>query len=373
MITTHHPPGPPRGIPGRNIIAFRRDPAGFLTALARTYGDVAHLAFGRQRVFLLNHPDLIRDVLVTHNRNFVKGRGIQRARRVLGAGLLTSEGAQHLRQRRLIQPGFHRDRIAAYGALMIDEAARLGAHWADGATLDMHQEMLRLTLAVVGKTLFNVDLEAEAAEIGTALNTLVGMFGSALMPFAEQLEYLPLPMVRRFGQARQRLDATIARLIAERRATGDRGDLLSMLLFAQDAGDSAGMSDTQVRDEAMTLFLAGHETTANALTWAWYLLAQSPDVEAQLHAEIDRVLQGRLPTVDDLPQLAYTRMVMAEALRLYPPAWTIGRRALADCEIGGYRVPAGAIILMSQWVMHRDPRYYPDSERFDPGRWMPEA
>lgn len=193
------------------------------------------------------------------------------------------------------------------------------------------------------------------------------------MPFAEQLEYLPLPMIRRFGQARRRLDATIARMIVERRATGDRGDLLSMLLLAQDAGDGPGMSDVQVRDEAMTLFLAGHETTANALTWAWYLLSQSPDVEARFHDEIDRVLQGRLPMVDDLPQLVYTRMLMSESLRLYPPAWTIGRRALGDYHVGGYVIPAGSIVLMSQWVMHRDPRYYPDPKRFDPCRWTPEA
>jgi cytochrome P450 len=372
MTTALYPPGPKHRIPGRNIIAFRRDPTGFLESLARTYGDVVHLKFGSQRVFLLNHPDFIRDVLVTHNRNFVKGRGVQRARRVLGDGLLTSEGALHLRQRRLIQPGFHRERIAAYGTLMIDEAVRIRAHWVDSATLDIHEQMMRLTLAVVGKTLFDADVEAEAAEIGAALNTLVGLFGSALMPFAEQLEYLPLPVTRRFGQARRRLDATIARMIAERRATGDRGDLLSMLLFAQDAGDDPSMSDAQVRDEAMTLFLAGHETTANALTWTWYLLSQSPDVEAQFHAEIDRVLQGRLPTVDDLPQLAYTRMLISESLRLYPPAWTIGRRAQADCQVGDYTVPAGSIVLMSQWVMHRDPRYYPDPERFDPYRWTPE-
>ena len=375
MTTTLHPPGPKRGIPGRNIIAFQRDPTGFLSSLARTYGDVVHLKFGPQRVFLLNHPDYIRDVLVTHNRNFVKGRGVQRARRVLGDGLLTSEGDFHLRQRRLVQPGFHRERIAGYGAIMIDEAVRMRAQWADAATFDIHQEMMRLTLAIVGKTLFSVNLEAEAEQLGAALNTLVALFGSLSAPFAEMLEQLPLPAARRFRQARARLDTTILQMIADRRASGeDKGDLLSMLLLAQDAqGDGSAMSDTHVRDEAMTLFLAGHETTANALTWAWYLLSQSPDVEARLHAELDRVLHGRAPAVADLPQLTYTRMVLAEALRLYPPAWTIGRRALGDYDVGGYAIPAGSIVLMSQWVMQRDPRYYPDPELFDPCRWTPEA
>jgi cytochrome P450 len=375
MSTALYAPGPRRSFPGQQLLALQRDPTGFLLGMAHTHGDVAHVKLGPQHVFLLNHPDFIRDVLVTNQRNFVKGRGLERAKRLLGEGLLTSEGELHQRQRRLVQPAFHRQRIAGYGNTMVGCATMARERWRDAALYDMHAEMMRLTLAIVGKTLFDADVEGEAVAVGTALDTLMELFNVFSMPLGGLLEKLPLPATRRFQQSRDRLETTIDRMIAQRRATGeDHGDLLSMLLLAQDdEGDAGRMSDIQVRDEALTLFLAGHETTANALTWTWYLLSQHPDAEAQLHAELDTALAGRLPTFEDLTRLPYTRMILAESMRLYPPAWVIGRRALNEYKVGGYRIPADSIVLTSQWVMHHDPRYYPEPFRFDPQRWTPAA
>lgn len=369
------PPGPRPVIPGANFIAIRRDPIRFLTGLAEQYGDLVYFKLGPQPVFLLNNPDYIRDVLVTHNRNFMKGEGLQRAKRLLGEGLLTSEGEFHLRQRRLAQPAFHRQRIAGYAATMVEYAARTRDEWRAGETRDIAREMMRLTLAIAGKTLFDADVESEADEIGEALTTTFDLFNRVSLPFAQWLDRLPLPATKRFQKARQRLDSTIYRIINERRAAAvDRGDLLSMLIAARDdEGDGTGMTDEQLRDEAMTIFLAGHETTANALTWTWYLLSQHPEVAARFHAEIDEALRGRLPSAEDFPRLRYTEMVLAESMRLYPPAWLIGRRALSDYQINGYRIPARSILLLSQFVTHHDARFFPDPFRFDPERWTPEA
>jgi cytochrome P450 len=326
-------------------------------------------------MFLANHPDYIREVLVTNNSNFVKGRALQRAKRLLGQGLLTSEGDLHRRQRLLVQPAFHRQRIASYGQVMVDHADRASSRWNDGDTFDMGHEMTRLTLAIVAKTLFDAEVDSEADEIGEAMTCIMQMFNLLMYPFAELIEKLPLPQVRRYERMRARLDATIYRIIDERRRSGeDRGDLLSILLLAQDEeSGQGGMSNTQVRDEALTLFLAGHETTANTLTWTWYLLSQHPEVERKLHQELDEILQGRLPAFEDVPRLAYTEMVVAESIRLYPPAWAIGRRSLVDQKIGNYAVPANAIVLLSPFVTHRDARFFPDPSRFDPERWTPEA
>ncbi len=379
-LVSVRPPGPKRQFPGKLFLEIRRDMLGFLTKLARDYGDIAYVRAGPMDVFLINHPDFIRDVLVTHHANFVKSRALEMSKILLGEGLLTSEGQFHRRQRRLIQPAFHRQRIRAYGTAMIEYAARLRARWQEristGATVDMHQEMMGLTVSIVGKTLFNTEVEDEVHAIEAAMNDIMPLFNRTTLPWGDLLNRLPLPSTRRFYQARDRLDAIIYRMIEEHRASGvDQGDLVSMLLLAQDEedeGDGARMTDRQVRDEALTIFLAGHETTANALTYTWYLLAQHPEVEAKLHAEIDAVLAGRLPTVDDLPQLKYTEMVFAESMRLYPPAWALGRRALHDYQIGPYSIPAGSVVIMSQWVMHRDERYFPDPLRFDPERWQPE-
>jgi cytochrome P450 len=373
--TPNNPPGPRRRVPALNALRMGRDPLTFLTGLRDQYGDIARVPLGPETLYLFNHPDLVRDVLVTNHRNFHKGRGLERAKMLLGEGLLTSEGDFHLRQRRLAQPAFHRQRVAAYGATMATYAAARRDRWRAGMTIDAHQEMMALTLVIVGKTLFDADVEHEAAEIGAALATTFESFQFGFfLPFGELLERLPLPATLRFRKARARLDATIYRLIEERRRTGgDRGDLLSMLLLAQDIeGDGGRMTDLQLRDEAMTIFLAGHETTANAMTWTWYLLSQHPDVEARVHAEVDAALGGRLPSADDLPLLPYTRMVLAESMRLYPPAWIVGRRALGPFDANGYTIPARSIILLSPYTMHRDARWFPDPERFDPERFTPE-
>ncbi|HYO92758.1 MAG TPA: cytochrome P450, partial [Pyrinomonadaceae bacterium] len=357
------------------LFTFRRDPLNYLQSMARQYGDIVFFKIGPQEVFFLNHPDYVKDVLVTHNQKFKKGRALQKSKRLLGEGLLTSEGDFHRRQRRLAQPAFHRQRVASYAALMTDYARQTSERWHDRETRDISEEMMRLTLAIVGKTLFDADVERDAQDVGEALTVIMDLFNMMLMPFSELLEKLPLPQHRRFQKAREQLDAIIYRLIEERRRSGeDHGDLLSMLLLAQDEEErSGGMTNEQVRDEAMTIFLAGHETTANALTWTWYLLSQNPEVEARLHDELDTVLAGRLPEFSDVAQLRYTEMVLAESMRLYPPAWAIGRLTLDDYEVGGYRLPAGSLVLLSQYVMHRDSRYFPEPERFDPLRWRPEA
>ena len=368
-------PGPKNSPSALNLIRFRREPLSFIQRLTHRYGDFATFRMGGQTMFLANHPDYIREVLVTRYSKFAKGRALQRARRLLGQGLLTSEGELHRRQRLLVQPAFHRQRIASYGQVMVEHAERASLRWKDGDTFDIGHEMTRLTLGIVAKTLFDSEVDSEAGEIGEAMTCIMHMFNLLMYPFAELIEKLPLPQVRRYERMRARLDATIYRIIDERRRSGeDRGDLLSILLLAQDEeGGPGGMSDTQVRDEAMTLFLAGHETTANTLTWTWYLLSQHPDVERMLHQELDEKLQGRLPTFEDIPHLAYTEMVVAESIRLYPPAWAIGRRSLVDQVIGNYSVPADSIVLLSPYVTHRDARFFPNPARFDPERWTSEA
>jgi cytochrome P450 len=308
----------------------------------------------------------------------MKGHVLQRAKILLGEGLLTSEGEFHLRQRRLVQPAFHRQRIAVYARDMVDRAWITGDRWRDGETVDMDHEMMALTLAIVARTLFDADVDAEANEIGGALTEALDLFQTVFIPGMQLLDRLPLPHTRRFARARGRLDATIYRLIAERRAERargeERGDLLSMMLSAQDAeGDGGSMTDEQLRDEAMTLFLAGHETTANALTWTWYLLSQHPDVEGRLHDEVDRVLGDRRATADDLPALPYTRMVLSESMRLYPPAYAIGRRALEPYQVAGVMIPRGSLVVVSPLVTQRDARWFPEPDRFDPQRWTPEA
>jgi cytochrome P450 len=366
-------PGPKPRLLDSFVYRPGRDPLVFFTSLARQYGDVVQYRMAGERIFLIGDPAIIKDVLVTSNRNFTKSRGLERTKRILGNGLLTSEGQFHLRQRRLMQPAFHRDRIAGYGRTMAEYAVRTRNAWQDGATLDVAREMNRLTLSVVGKTLFDADVESQAATVGEALTGVMESFWVLLLPFADLIERLPVPRLRRARMARARLDAIIYRMIADRRASGrDHGDLLSMLLAAQDEDDGGVMTDQQVRDEAMTIFLAGHETTANALTWTWYLLSENPDAARRLHDEIDRVLEGRLPSVEDIPRLPYVERVVTEAMRLYPPAWLIGRRAIGEYRFGPYVAPPRTILIMSPFIVQRDGRHYRDPERFDPDRWTPE-
>jgi cytochrome P450 len=257
---------------------------------------------------------------------------------------------------------------------MVEHAARRRGLWRDGQALDVHAEMMALTMAIAGKTLFDADVEGEAADIGTALASIIRLFPRFTLPFAGLIEKLPLPSNIEFARARQRLDATVYRMIDERRRDGrDHGDLLSMLMMARDEEDGGGMSDVQLRDEAMTLFLAGHETTANALSWTFYCLSQNPEAERRVAEELARVLGGRLPGFDDLASLTVCERVLAESIRLYPPAWIMGRRALRDVELGPYAIPAEGYVLASPYATQRDPRWFPDPLRFDPDRFTPEA
>ncbi len=324
------PPGP-KGLPYLgSLVGYFSDPLGFLTRISRKYGDIVYFTLGSRRMYLLNNPEQIKDVLVTHNRSFTKSRALSRAKLVLGEGLLTSEGDLHLRQRRIIQPVFHHTRIKSYGDVMAYYGSRTGEGWRNGDTLDIHREMTGLTLSVVSKTLFDADVESESDEIVGALTDIVNLFPRFLFPFSEILDSLPLMGNRKGTEAVKRLDNIIYRLIEVRRSgAGPKDDLLTMLLDATDEeGDGGGMSDTQVRDEAITLFLAGQETMANSLTWTWYLLSQNPEAEAKLHDEIDTILGGRPPSVDDLGRLPYAHGVFKEALRIYPAAWTLARRCL---------------------------------------------
>jgi cytochrome P450 len=335
---------------------------------------MVYFKVGSQHMYLLNRPDFIQEVLVNGHRAFMKSRVLQRAKTLLGEGLLTSEGDFHLRQRRLVQPAFYRDRLISYANTMSECAQTGAARWHAGDTRDMADEMMRITLAIVGRTLFSRDVESEASDIGKALTDVLGTFGTLTLPLSSFIQRLPFPKFLRARRALTFLDRTIYRMIEDRRKSGvDNGDLLSMLLLSTDEQASQGMTDRQVRDEALTLFLAGHETTATALTWTWYLLSQNPQADERMRAELKDVLGGRLPTYADLPNLRYTEMVLAESLRLYPPAWAIGRMAKMDTRIYNYEVPRSSICLVSPYVMHRHPRYFPEPERFDPLRFTPEA
>ena len=371
MRAAARPPGPggsPLGLP---FGGGRTDVANYLLDLARRYGDVVRLRLPSGGGYLLSHPDAVKDVLVTRSREVIKSRGLERAKRLLGEGLLTSESELHLRQRRLVQPAFHRDRIAEYGAVMAAYAQAAAERFQSGVRLDVSREMMRLTLAIVGKTLFDAEVESAADEVSEALTAMQHLLPASLLPFSELFDRVPLPSNVRFWRARARLDAVIYRIIAARRDAGDRGDLLSMLLAARDAeGDGRGMSDEQVRDECMTLLLAGHETTAQLLTWTWYLLSRHPQAEARLHQEIDARIGGRIPRVDDLPALEYVHATLKESMRLYPPAWLIGRRVLHPFAVGDYVMPARSIVLISPFVIQRDARWYRDPDRFDPQRWL---
>ncbi|MBC7894473.1 MAG: cytochrome P450 [Cytophagaceae bacterium] len=360
--------------PGELVLRLVRNPLEHFTRLAREHGDVVHVRMGREHIYLVSHPDLVREVLVGNQRNFKKGRALERARLLLGDGLLTSEGEHHLRHRRMIQPEFHRQHVAQYADTMVEVAARRTATWRDGAPVDMHKEMSAVALSIASQTLFGADVGHESEEIGAALEATFGTFMRTFyMPFGDLVLRLPIPSSRRFWQGAHRVQDTVNRLIAERRASGeDRPDLLSLLLRARDVeGDGGGMTDDEVRDEVLTFFLAGHETTANALTWSWVLLAAHPEVADRMAAEARAGGDGPL-TAEHLPRLPYTRMVLSESMRLYPPAWTVARRALGDFTLGTHRIPANALVVTSQWVIQRDPRWWPDPDRFDPERWRPE-
>ncbi|HEY0485198.1 MAG TPA: cytochrome P450 [Mycobacteriales bacterium] len=349
------PPGPRLGVLGSLRRIRRMQLTGFLDDLRASYPRLTYARLGDEHAYLLFEPDLARALFAELGRSTTKGRGLERAREILGQGLLTSEGALHRRQRRLVQPAFHGDRIAAYARIMREEAERTSAGWADGRRVRMADELGALTLRIVGRSLFGSDLsEADIRCVGDAVNTLFGSFARLMMPWAGLLNRLPTRRNARLLAARNDLDALVYRLIAEHREAGDTGDLLSMLLLARDeAGEP--MPDTQVRDEVLTLLLAGHETTAMALTWTFLHLGRAPEVAARLHASLDT----------DLP-----RAVVAESMRLHPPAWIIGRRTAEDVTLDGWTIPRGTLVTTSPWVLHRDDRWWGDAAAFRPERWL---
>ncbi len=366
------PPGPEPHFLIGNFPLGRPDPLAVFTGWAREFGDIFYYRAGWIHVYFLNSPELIESVLVTNQQNFRKDRVIQNSRWFLGQGLLTSEGGEWLRQRRLSQPAFHRERLALYARIINACAEEMLDSWKDGENRDVHQEMMQLTLRVVAKVLFSVDVKNESKEVAAALNLLMKHSSGARMLLPPWVRYLPLPFLIRVRRAVRQLDEVVYRIIRERRRSeNDNGDLLSMLMSARDE-DGSRMTDRQLRDEVMTFLLAGHETTALSLSWAWFLLSENPEAENKLHHELARVLDGKNPSFEDLPRLCYTEAVVKESVRLYPPAWSLARTAAEDFEIGGYLVPAGSNVVMSQWIMHRDPRFFPSPEQFDPGRWFEE-
>jgi cytochrome P450 len=409
-----YPPGPSSRLPLNLFFNFLRDPLTVLHNLSKEYGDISHFKFIGQHIYLINHPDYIKDVLVTYNNNFIKSRGLQLARRILGEGLLTSEGEIHHSQRELIRPVFQPDEVSSYANIMTDYALDTSNRWNDHhSNIDIHREFMHMTLAIVSKAFFNVSIEeSETKEIDQYVTTLIEYFNRARIPFAGIIEKLPLPNNMRFRHAKKQLDTIIYRIIDSHRRNSnsnhhnkqDRSyphkDLISLLLQGQTNGyisvnennksannkrnkkihniiinNNNTNNKQQLRDNVITILLAGHETVANALTWTFYLLSQNPKEEKMLHEEVDSVLDGddhTVPTVRDIPKLEYTERVFAESMRLYPPAWAIGRQATNDCKIGDYVIPAGSSILMSQYLMHHDPRYFPEPERFDPERWNPQ-
>src|SRR5579884_469110 len=360
----------PRGHPilGHSL-ELNRDPLGFLLRCARDYGDFVPLRSGPARAFLVSDPQAIEEVFVTQHPNFIKGPGLRRSAAVFGNGLLTSEGAFWRRQRKLVQPAFHRERIAGYAPVMVAETLRRMETWQEGDVRDIHAEMMPLMLQIAVKTLFGTEV-AEAQRVADAMEVGQENFARWMGYLAMLPDWLPTPTPPSLGRAVRQLDAVVYGLIRARRESGeDRGDLLSLLLRAQDEDDGTRMTDKQLRDEILTLLLAGHETTALALTWAFTLLAQHPEASARLIEELRTVLNGRPPTAEARPRLVYAEQVILESMRLYPPAWAVSRTALADCEIAGHSIPAGATVLMSQYVVHRDPRFFPDPETFRPERW----
>jgi cytochrome P450 len=341
----------------------------FYTRCAKEYGDIVRFRIAHVPIYLLVHPRDIEYVLVKNSVNFTKSADYNALRRLVGNGLLTSEGGFWRRQRSLIQPAFHRESILHYATVMTTATNLMLDSWGDGEVRDIHKDMMRLTLEIVAQCLYSAEVSGSADQVGQALEIVTASFVKAagralLFPF-----HIPDPLAWRERRAIRELNQIIDGIIHERRASGQpRKDLLDTLLTQRDA-EGELMSDAQLRDEVMTLFLAGHETTALALSWACYLLALNPHVEAMLLEELRAVLGGRTPTLEDLPLLAYTEMVIKEAMRLYPPAWGVGRRAIRECEIGGYQIKAGANIFILQWLTQRDPRFFPGPERFDPERW----
>ena len=370
-MTNTSPPGPKRHWLRGNLADFQSGRLDYLTHCARTYGDIVGLRLGPRNVVLLFHPDFIEQVLVTQNQSFRKHFGLRINPLVLGNGLLTSEGEFWLRQRRLIQPAFSRGRLSGYATVMIEETQRMLAGWSAGQTREIYTDMMALTLAIAARTLFNAGVDSGVTEVSQAMQFLQENFIKRFDSLVTVPMWVPTPQNLRIRRAVRRLNGIIYGFIQQRRQSGEqKDDLLSLLLNARDV-DGTQMTDQQLRDEAMTIFLAGHETTALTLSWTWYLLSQNPHVEERLFQEVSEVLAGRVPAMEDVPRLPYIEQIVLESMRLYSPAYLIGREALQDCELAGYRVRRGTTVLMPQWVVHRDPRFFDDPESFRPERWTP--
>ncbi len=364
-------PAPPFGsrLTG-HLPQYSRDALGFFTSCARDYGDFVPLRFGPVHAFAVHSPELIEQVLVTDYRKFTKGNLLRRNRMLFGNGLLVSEGDFWRRQRKLAQPAFHRERIAAYGKIMTDCAGEMLQGWRDGETRDIHAEMMRLTLEIVTRTLFSAGGDQQAERVERALHDAQEGVMKRMQQPIKFHDRIPTAANRQLGRAVRVMDAIIYDIIRERRQSGaSPGDLLDLLLQVRDEEDGTGMSDKQLRDEALTVYLAGHETTALALTFVFYLLSRNPEADRKLTDELDAVLAGRPPQMADRPVLPYTEWILMEAMRLYPPVWAMARNAIDETELGGHRIPAKATVLTTQWAMHRDPRYFDAPETFRPERW----
>jgi len=365
-------PGPKSVL--RNYVRLRRAPLAFWERCVTDHGSFVHVPFGPVDVVVLSDPVLIERVLVEDAASYRKHYGTRILKAIVGDGLLTSEGSTWLRQRRLAQPAFHRKRIESYAGVMVEYTARAIDRWHDGETRDVHDDLSRLTLEIVAKTLFDADVRPQARAVGGALGTVLNTFERRLASGVAVPFWVPTPRNVRFRRAARVLDDLIEGILAERRERpGDRGDLLSMLTAARDEETGTGMSEAQLRDEVMTLVLAGHETTANTLVWTLHLLSQNPGAEAKLAEELERVLgppaSARAPTLDDLARLPYTGDVLRESMRLYPAAWGVGREAMRAAEVGPWRVAPRTTMLILQWTVHRDARFFPRPLAFEPERW----
>ncbi|MGC2526575.1 MAG: cytochrome P450 [Candidatus Acidiferrum sp.] len=375
MIKSKIAPGPRGDLLTGNLRAFRRDVLGLMLKSSREYGDVVRFRIGPFTVHLLNHPDHVEHVLQSHARNYDKAtRSSAKIRLISGDSLLTSNGDVWQRQRRLMQPSFHRQRIAGLASQMTTLTAEMLQRWqaraATGQPLDITSEMMRLTYTIVGKTLLGAEVGGDLGGVEHAMETVLTHTFQSWGNILDLPAFVPTPANLRFRRAMQVLDQIVYRIIAGHRAGNSaKSDLLSMLLDVRDEQTGEGLSDLDLRNEAITFLLAGHETTANALSWTFYLLSQNPEVERELRAELVAVLGGRAPAIENLPQLKFTTMVIQEAMRLYPPIWVIERRAIADDVIGGFHIPAGSSIVISPHVLHRNENFWPDAERFDPTRF----
>lgn len=363
------PPGP-KGVPIFGVLFdYNKDPTGFSLRCAQEFGEVSLLPFGPLNVYLLSNPKHVSEVLSSQSYRFIKGVSIQSLKSSLGEGLLTSKGNFWKRQRRLTQPAFHRERIFEYGGIMTDAAETMICQWQDGEVRDIHADMMHLTLLIVAEALFGTDIAGKTAVIESALEAILTHFSNQLNTFFLLPEWVPTPDNIQFWQKLQRMDEVIYDIIQHRRkSTAANSDLLTVLLQLEDE-DGAQMSDREIRDEVVTLMMAGHETTALALTWTWMLLAQHPEVEEKLHQEIQTVLQGRSPTAEDATHLKYANWIIKESMRLYPPAWGTSRQVIETVQLGDYTLEPGDTVFLNQWVMHRDPRFFEHPDRFNPERW----